>query len=117
MSKQLKQIFSLFVSVVMFFSMFAGINLSVSAEDDILDYLTWEINNGEVTITDCDESISGDIVIPDTIVGYPVTAIGEEAFIYCVFKSINIPNTVESIGSGALGGCYNLEEIKALYLP
>lgn len=116
MSKQLKQIFSLFVSVVMIFSMFAGINLSVSAENDILNYLTWEINDGEVTITGCDPlSISGDIVdivIPDTIEGYPVTAIGDYAFNSCYkLTSIDIPDSVRTIGIGAFKDCWALTSI------
>ncbi len=57
--------------------------VTVIAEDDVLSYLTYEITDGEVTITDCDQSISGDVVIPDTIEGYPVTIIGDYAFYNC----------------------------------
>ena len=42
--------------------------------------LTYEVSDGEATITGCDNSISGDIVIPDTIDGYPVTSIGDYTF-------------------------------------
>ena len=94
MSKKTKQILSFLVSVVMIFSMFAGINLSAFAESDILDYLEYEIIDGEVTITDCDESISGDVIIPDTIEGYPVTVIGEEAFMNVLLREITIPASV-----------------------
>ncbi len=45
--------------------------------------LTYEISNGGATITGCDMSASGDLVIPATLGGYPVTGIGEFAFYGC----------------------------------
>ena len=48
-----------------------------------LDDLTWTTTEGEVTITDCIESAAGELVIPDTIGGKPVTSIGERAFRLC----------------------------------
>ena len=84
----------------------------VEEENPIIGYLTYQINDGEVIITGCDRSISGDIVIPDTIEGYPVTAIGDEAFLNCyMVKSIEIPNSVKTIGRGAFSFCYELESI------
>lgn len=116
MSKQLKQIFSLLVSVVMIFSMFAGINLSVSAEDDIINYLEYYIANGEVTITDCDESINGDVVIPDKIEGYPVAIIGWGAFSDCEnITSIKLPVEVSIIDRFAFNDCRNLKSITIPY--
>ena len=65
----------------------------------ILDKLTYEIENGKVTITDCDTSLSGDIVLPSKIYGKPVTSIGYRAFYNCSsLTSITIPNSVTSIG-------------------
>ncbi len=63
-------------------------------------YLTYIIEDGEVTITDCDEDASGKIVIPDTIEGYPVTAIMGYAFSPCdSITSITIPAGVTKIGT------------------
>lgn len=45
--------------------------------------LTYTVTNGEVTITDCSTSAAGELVIPSTIEGYPVTSIGNYAFRYC----------------------------------
>ena len=42
--------------------------------------LTWTTTDGEITITDCDAATSGELVIPDTIGGNPVTSIGIQAF-------------------------------------
>ncbi len=64
-----------------------------------LEYLYYEIANGEVTITGCDTAASGELVIPSAIEGYPVTSIGDWAFSSCTsLASITIPNSVTSIG-------------------
>ena len=104
-----KKILSILLALVMVLAMAP---VSVFAEDDILNYLTYEIVDGGVTITDCDESISGEVVIPDTIEGYPVTSIGYCAFIECTnLKEITIPDSVTSIGYGAFAYCVVLTSI------
>lgn len=112
MKKHLKQTFSLIMSLIMIMSMFTGLEVSSVAEDDILNYLTYEIVDGEVTITDCDTEISGDVVLPDTIEGYPVTIIGEYAFCDCVrITTVTIPEGVTTIGRSAFLLCYQLKQI------
>ena len=78
----------------------------------ILDKLTYEIEDGKVTITDCDTSLSGDIVLPSKIEGKPVTSIGWRAFWYCSsLTSITIPDSITSIGTCAFEGCKKLTQI------
>ena len=78
----------------------------------ILDKLTYEIEDGKVTITDCDTSLSGDIVLPSKIEGKPVTSIGGEAFYGCSsLASITFPNSVTSIGYEAFDNCDKLNQI------
>lgn len=73
---------------------------------------SYVISNGEVTITDCDESASGKIVIPDEIEGYPVIQIGKDAFAECFdVTKIFIPASVLSIADSAFRYCFNLSEI------
>jgi hypothetical protein len=51
----------------------------------------------------------GIVVIPTTIIGLPVTSIGNYAFQYSItLTSITIPNTVTSIGTNAFYYCYYL---------
>lgn len=108
-NKKIKSVIGLLLTFVMLLSIAP---VSVFAEGDVLSYLTYEINNGEVTITDCDESISGDVVIPDIIEGYPVTSIGKRAFRYCKsIENITIPDSVTSIGDSAFNGCTALSDI------
>lgn len=88
---------------------------SVSEEGGIYEScLSYEIIGGEVVITDCDENATGEIVIPNTIEGFPVTSIGERAFKYCGgMTGITIPQCVVNIGADAFDDCWGL---KAVYI-
>ena len=101
----------------------------------IIDKLRYTLDNGEATITGCSESISGDIILPSTIYGAPVTKIerfafsgrkgitsvilpstvniiDDNAFENCSsLTSVNIPDSVTSIGSGAFYGCSSLTSV------
>ena len=67
MIKSTNKVLSLLLSIVMIISLFTGLEFSSVAEENIFSYLTYTIVNDKVIITDCDESISSNIVIPDTI--------------------------------------------------
>ena len=58
--------------------------------------------NGTITITFY--SGSGAVVIPNTINGYPVTGIADNAFGGAGLTSVAIPGSVTNIGSYAFGG-------------
>ncbi|MGN0654667.1 MAG: leucine-rich repeat protein [Oscillospiraceae bacterium] len=75
-------------------------------------YYTYTVSKGKATITNCDESISGKIVIPEKLGGYPVTIIGDYAFYDCSgLTSITIPDGVTSIGDEAFFCCFALKSI------
>lgn len=75
---------------------------AVSVGAAIVNGLMYEIVDGEVTITGCTDDAPADLVIPSTIEGYPVTAIGENAFYeQNIFFTITIPASVTTIGAGA----------------
>ena len=74
--------------------------------------LTYEVKNGAVTINGYARADLGHLTIPDTIDGYPVTAIGRRAFRNCSgIVSVSIPDTVTDIGEQAFYGCENLESV------
>ena len=74
--------------------------------------LKYEIKGDAVTITGFDRKPSGELTIPATIEGNPVTNIGVGAFHqYTSLTSITIPDGVTSIGDFAFSECTNLTNI------
>ena len=59
---------------------------------------------GGIEVTGCADTCPSDVVIPDTIDGYSVTRIGEDAFSSNQLTSVIIPDSVTSIGDGAFYG-------------
>ena len=95
---------------------------------DFFDYykINYSISDGEATITghdykdgitnlDVPENLT--LAIPGTIEGYPVTAIGQEAF-YAVYElaEIIIPEGVKSIGYHAFYLLYD-DNLKSITIP
>ena len=81
----------------------------------ILNELTYTTTDGKVTITDCNKAAAGELVIPETIEGNPVTSIGELAFSDCFhLREIKMPNSVVSIGNQAFGYCTSLTAVTFL---
>ncbi|MDB2640834.1 leucine-rich repeat protein, partial [Akkermansiaceae bacterium] len=77
-----------------------------------LDDLTYTTAGGRVTITDCNESAKGELIIPSVIEGNPVTNIGREAFGDCVkLTSITLPESVGDIAERAFYACRQLSSI------
>ena len=71
----------------------------------------YEVEDGKVTITNYTGK-GGDVVVPDTIDGLPVTAIGDNAFCYCTgLTSITLSEGCTTIGYYAFSGCTNLTSI------
>ncbi len=89
------------LSVLMFVSIFTGMSLVSSAADDVLQYITYEIKNKEVIITGFDKNVYGQITLPEKIKGYPVTEIGENAFLQSGISHVEFPKTLKKIGYGA----------------
>ncbi len=108
-----KRILSFVLTLTLLMSTVVAVPFSVSAESgDILDYLTYTISNGKVTIKGCDTDIIGDIELPSEIDGYPVTAIGNDAFYNCEnITSITIPYGITSIGNYAFENCTGIISI------
>ena len=73
---------------------------------------TYTVTGGEATITGHTSDLSGDITIPSTIGGYPVTSIGLRAFYNCRdITGVEIPDSVKTIGQSAFYYCEGLTNI------
>ena len=73
--------------------------------------ISYIIEQENAVIIDCETSVYGDLTIPDTLGGCPVTKILEEAFAYCNFTRIYIPDGVTSIGDDAFRNSWYLSSI------
>ncbi len=74
--------------------------------------LKYEVKDSAVTITGSDKKASGELTIPATIEGNPVTSIGDRAFRSdSSLTSVTIPDGVTSIGDLAFRYCNNLTSI------
>lgn len=108
--KKLRKSFAIILSLALLlaFAVFP------SAENDNLKLgvLSYEVVDGEILITDCEETADGEIVIPEEIDSIPVTCIGAMAFYHCrTIDSVSMPDTVTEIGERAFMGCYELKTI------
>ncbi len=97
-------------------------------------YYTYTVTDGKAAITNVDPTISGDVTIPSTLGGYPVTSIGVAAFVgdgviyvgedggaigwfggpfyHCrALTSVTIPNSVTYIRENSFNECTNLTSI------
>ncbi len=100
-----KNVLLVLAVIILFIFAFGDISVSAATSGD----LTYNVTDGKATITYCNTSIWGELEIPKTIDGYPVTAIGFKAFNGCTdLTSVNIPEGVTSIGSSAFLGCTSL---------
>jgi len=72
---------------------------------------TYTVTNDTVTITGYASS-GGDVTLPSTIDGLPVTSIGDRA-LQCLYSLTNltIPDSIMSIGNGAFTYCRNLTNV------
>lgn len=94
------------VALVCFFA------LPIDAEAATSGDYTYTVSDGKATITVCSTSISGDVTIPSTLGGYPVTAIGDRAFSGCTgLTSVTIPDSFTSINDYAFSDCTELESV------
>ncbi len=86
--------------------------MTIAAEAATEGDFTYTVSGEKATITAFNKKATGEVVIPDTLGGYPVTAIGDRAFILCrSLTSVTIPGSVAEIGENAFYGCAGLTNV------
>ena len=89
---------------------YLSIALPLHAAD--INDLTYSVSNEFVTITGCDVSASGELSIPDTIEGKPVTRIGVAALRDCAgLTAVTIPASVTHLYSQAFRDCSGMTAV------
>jgi len=105
-----KRVIKVLLAIAVVVSLLVAVNLVANAATEGI--YTYTVRNGEATITGCDTSVCGNIVIPSTLGGYSVTTIGSWAFDNCIsLTSVTIPNSVTTIGSWAFYNCTSLTSV------
>jgi hypothetical protein len=91
--------------LLLFGWLFLAVPVAVQAQ------FIYSTSSGAVTITGY-TGLGGDVTIPSTIDGVPVTSIGIFAFTGCSsITSVTIPNGVILIGTGAFDACTNMTSV------
>ena len=107
----MKKAFSALLALTMILSLVPAFAVSSHA----LQSGSWqyEVTGGKATITGIDsDAVSGTVIIPSKLGGYPVTAIGGSVFRGCSgLKNVSIPDSVKSIGDRAFYDCGFLNDV------
>ena len=86
--------------------------VSVATATNINHLLTYTVTDGKATITASKSTISGDVTIPSSIEGYPLTKIGMNAFGFRYnITSVTVSDGIKEIGDDAFAGSYNIKKI------
>ena len=107
-----KQIKNKILSVLATVSMLASLITALPVVAENAGDFVISVENGEAIITDFNKEYKGDVVIPSTLNGYPVTEIYKNAFNSRInIISVTIPGSVTSIGERAFQDCDNLKSV------
>ena len=95
--------------------------LAAETQTATVDGITWTftvqdghaiLGGGRRTVRAVDSRTSGNITVPSTLGGYPVTAVGNYAFYDCSgLTGVSLPATVTTIGKDAFNGATALASI------
>jgi len=111
-----KLVSTILILSILFTFLSLNFGFTASAQTEYTEgYYTYTVSKGEATIIRCDTSITGEVVIPDTLNGYPVTSIDSNAFYMCdSFTGIILPEGITNIQDHTF---HNRKLLKNVVLP
>ena len=119
----MKKAFSLFLAIILVFTVIPS-TLVTALDTGLISgeeyqcgdfFYRYDAQNDRVALCGTTETISGDVIVPETLDGYTITALGAGAFENLPnITSITIPNTITYISSNCVYGCAKL---KTIYVP
>ena len=90
-------------------TLFCAMLLTIPSSADEKDGIVYAVINGEVRISGSSPTLSGEVVIPEQIDGYPVTSIGPSAFRgRGELTGVTLPSTLKKIEQNAFADCSKL---------
>ena len=126
------KLLSLLLCVVLVVSCLSVLNFSVFA-DQVSDGFIYQVESNEASLVGIESTVSGNVVIPDTLGGYPVTAINgafknkyditsvtmpdtvtvitKNSFYNCSLNSITLSSGLIRIDEAAFSACLNLQSV------
>lgn len=113
----MKKLTGRLISILLSAIMITGIIQIPAVSADAVTFLysgnyQYLVENGEALLVNIDNSVKGNIVIPSSLGGYPVTKIGAGAFQFKPnITNITVPEVVQTIETHAFSECYNLQTI------
>lgn len=91
----------------------ASVGFTMEMQDTVYSekFFDYTVSNDEAIITNY-FGIDEDVIIPDTLGEYPVTDIGDRAFIHCdSIDNVIISDNIKTIGSSAFEDCASLKSV------
>lgn len=106
----MKRLIAVILVVLLMASVLPGGIISASALTQ--GAFTYTVENGEAKLMGYTGSDT-ELVVPDTLGGYPVTSMGDSVFADCItLVSVELPDTLRVIGYEAFFRCFNLTSVK-----
>ena len=89
------------------------VKLTVLADTFVVDQVTYHILNADTVEVKSYAGTSAALTIPATVNGYKVVRVGDAAFEgNANLTTIDLPDSIQTIGSRAFANCTSLSEIK-----
>jgi len=106
-----KRTLALLMAMVMVFSLCPTTALAAETADGNWEYTVNDDGTATIDAYNGDDGTDIELVIPSELDGYPVAAIGTEAFYRCDFLSVTLPNTLTAIADDA----FSRANVSAVY--